>query len=83
MHELLLIGTRGRVPAPAPGDQIESITPAPRGAHSEKPEVFARYIEQLFPTVPKLEMFARSRRDRWDVWGAEAPTLEQDHASQH
>jgi N6-adenosine-specific RNA methylase IME4 len=72
LHELLLIGTRGDVPAPLPGTQIESIIPAPRGAHSAKPEVFARYIEQLFPGLPKLEMFARSPRAGWHVWGNEA-----------
>jgi N6-adenosine-specific RNA methylase IME4 len=71
VHELLLIGTRGDVPAPLPGEQLESIIQAPRGEHSAKPEVFARIIEQMFPSVPKLEMFARSHRPGWDVWGAE------------
>ena len=37
-HELLLVGTRGNVPAPAPGAQWSSVIAAPRGAHSEKPE---------------------------------------------
>jgi N6-adenosine-specific RNA methylase IME4 len=71
VHELLLIGTRGDVPAPLPGEQLESIIQAPRGEHSAKPEVFARIIEQMFPNVPKLEMFARSRRPGWDQWGNE------------
>jgi N6-adenosine-specific RNA methylase IME4 len=71
VHELLLIGTRGDVPGPLPGQQIESIVPAPRGEHSVKPEVFARIIEQLFPNVPKLEMFARRPRPGWDDWGNE------------
>jgi hypothetical protein len=30
-HELLLIGTRGRIPAPAPGKQWPSVIKAPRG----------------------------------------------------
>jgi N6-adenosine-specific RNA methylase IME4 len=33
--------------------------------------VFAEMIEQMFPNVPKLEMFARKPRDGWDVWGNE------------
>jgi N6-adenosine-specific RNA methylase IME4 len=73
VHELLLIGTRGDVPAPLPGAQLESIIQAPRGVHSEKPEVFARIIEQMFPSMPKLEMFARGQRPGWDVWGNESP----------
>jgi N6-adenosine-specific RNA methylase IME4 len=56
--ELLLIGTRGDVPAPAPGEQPPQVVEAPRGRHSEKPEIFAEIIEKLYPHVPKLEMFA-------------------------
>ena len=71
VHELLLIGTRGDVPAPLPGTQVESIIPAPRGEHSAKPEVFAGIMGQMFPDVPRLELFARVQRPGWDVWGAE------------
>jgi N6-adenosine-specific RNA methylase IME4 len=69
--ELLLIATRGTVPAPAPGEQFPLVIEAPRGAPSEKPELFAAIIERLYPNVPKLEMFARKPRDGWDVWGNE------------
>jgi N6-adenosine-specific RNA methylase IME4 len=71
-HELLLIGTRGGIPAPEPGTQPESAISAPVGAHSAKPEQFHEIIERLYPTVPRLEMFARAQRDGWDAWGAEA-----------
>jgi len=69
--ELLLIATRGTVPAPAPGQQLPCAIEAPRGAHSEKPEVFAEIIERLYPNTPKLEMFARKPRGGWDGWGNE------------
>jgi N6-adenosine-specific RNA methylase IME4 len=72
-HELLLVGTRGDVPAPAPGAQWASLIEAPVGPHSAKPKVFAEMIEGLFPTLPKIELFARGKaRPGWDVWGAEA-----------
>jgi N6-adenosine-specific RNA methylase IME4 len=70
-HEILLIGTRGNVPAPAPGTQFPSVIEAPVGAHSEKPEAIAEMIEAMFPNVPKLEMFARRPRAGWDIWGNE------------
>ena len=70
-HEILLIGTRGNIPAPAPGTQPESIIQAPVGAHSAKPAIFAELIERLFPTLPKIEMFARISRPGWHGWGAE------------
>ena len=70
-HELLLIGIKGHVPAPAPGEQFESVIVAPVGAHSEKPSRFAEIIETMFPTLPRVEMFARTSRPGWDVWGNE------------
>src|SRR6202000_2117682 len=39
-HELLLVGTRGDIPAPAMGTQAKSILQAAVGRHSEKPEAF-------------------------------------------
>ena len=49
--EMLLIGTRGEVPAPAQGEQPKQVIEAPRGRHSEKPAVFAEIIEELYPHV--------------------------------
>ena len=70
-HELLLVGTRGEVPAPAQGDQPASVIEARVQGHSVKPAHFAEMIERMFPHVPKLEMFARAPRPGWDVWGNE------------
>lgn len=72
-HELLIIGTKGDVPAPAMGTQPPSVIVLPRGRHSEKPAFFADMIASLYPTTPKLEMFARVGRVGWDVIGNEAP----------
>jgi N6-adenosine-specific RNA methylase IME4 len=72
-HEVLLVGTRGNVPAPAPGTQFSSLVLAAVGFHSEKPTAFYELIERYFPHLPKIELFARRRRAGWRVWGAEAP----------
>jgi hypothetical protein len=40
-------------------------------AHSEKPIIVYEFIEQMYPDLPKIELFARSRRTGWDVWGNE------------
>ncbi|HWJ71914.1 MAG TPA: MT-A70 family methyltransferase [Kaistia sp.] len=72
-HEILLVGTRGDVPAPAMGDQWESVVDAPLGEHSAKPEIFAEMIEDYFPNLPKIELNARCARPGWDAWGLEAP----------
>lgn len=72
-HEQLLLGVRGEVPAPAMGTQFPSVIEAEPGAHSAKPECFRVMIEAMFPTLPRIEMFARSGRPGWETWGAEAP----------
>ena len=41
-----------------------------RGAHSVKPEAFQDMCEEKFPG-PRLEMFARRKRQGWSVWGNE------------
>ncbi len=44
----------------------------PRRRHSEKPAAFFSLVERASPG-PRLEMFARTRRDGWDSWGDEVP----------
>lgn len=71
-HELLLIGTRGHPVAPALGTQLPSVIEAPRRAHSEKPELVAKWIERIWPNTPKIELNRRGPpRPGWDAWGNE------------
>lgn len=39
--------------------------------HSKKPEIAYKMIEDLFPDVRKIELFARNTRNGWDSWGDE------------
>lgn len=72
-HELLLVGTRRDIPAPAMGTQWNSLIDAPVGAHSAKPEKFLELIEAYFPTLPKIELNRRGpARPGWAAWGNEA-----------
>jgi N6-adenosine-specific RNA methylase IME4 len=72
VHEVLLIGTRGKLPCPALGTQRESVIDAERGQHSAKPEVFLEMIEAYFPTLPKIELNRRGPpRPGWTAWGNE------------
>ena len=60
-HEHLLVGVRGKPPAPAPGTQWESVLHAPVGGHSAKPQLFLELIEGYFPMLPKIELNRRGR----------------------
>lgn len=78
-HELLLIGTKGDIPAPAMGEQEPSALEFPVGKHSEKPEEFLRIIEDYFPTLPKIELNRRGEpRPGWSAWGNEVELPEHD-----
>ncbi len=66
---------RGR-PLPLASESIRQTVFAPRGAHSEKPEEVQSAIEQMYPTMPKAELFARRMRPGWACWGNELTAAE-------
>lgn len=76
MHELLIVGTKGKIPAPAQGTQLPSMFDAPVGEHSAKPDCVYEMIERYFPNLPKIELNARRSRPGWVPWGNEAPPAE-------
>jgi len=39
--------------------------------HSKKPTCAYEMIEKLYPNINKIELFARQKREGWDVWGNE------------
>lgn len=71
-HELLLIAKRGNLPVPEPSNRPDSVVEAPRLAHSAKPDLFYDIIEIMYPDAPKVELFARNRREGWFSWGNQA-----------
>jgi N6-adenosine-specific RNA methylase IME4 len=71
-HELLLVATRGEIPCPLPANRPSSVIEAPRREHSRKPDEAYALIEQMYPELPKIELFARQARDGWARWGNEA-----------
>jgi N6-adenosine-specific RNA methylase IME4 len=72
-HELLLIGTKGKMPPPNPDRKIESIYQEEKTGHSKKPEFFYDLIEGWYalPEEAKyLELFSRSKHgEKWEVLG--------------
>ena len=71
-HEHCLIGRRGKFPTPPPGLRRRSIIRGGRREHSRKPDELQEWIDQAWPIGPRLEMFARQRREGWDQFGNEA-----------
>lgn len=71
-HELLLIGKRGEAPIPEETNRPHSVLEAPRTTHSTKPSEFYEVIERMYPSLTKVELFARAERDGWASWGGVA-----------
>jgi len=69
---LLVVATRGEIPCPLPAKRPSSVIEAPRREHSRKPDEAYALIEQMYPELPKIELFAHQARDGWARWGNEA-----------
>ena len=67
--ECVLIATKGkpkRVSA-----SVRSVVTREAGRHSQKPIAIANSIVELCGDVPRIELFARDRKEGWDCWGDE------------
>jgi N6-adenosine-specific RNA methylase IME4 len=71
--EFLVVAVRGKpgVMSRMPGAVIKRGIGRYGHHHSDKPECFLDYIEQVSPG-PYLELFARRNRLGWDTWGDES-----------
>ena len=67
--EFILFAVRGK--APTLRNDALGVLFAPQGKHSEKPMQAYELIDSLSPS-PRLELFARSPRDGYVVWGDQA-----------
>jgi N6-adenosine-specific RNA methylase IME4 len=74
--EICLIATRGKGLKRLSKGEYQVVL-APLREHSRKPDEVAQAIERLYGDVPRLEMFARTRRDGWDVFGNQVDKFEQ------
>jgi N6-adenosine-specific RNA methylase IME4 len=69
--ELVLFGVRGRDNRTlAPGRRQVNLIAERKREHSRKPEQLHEIVERCSPG-PYLELFARSKRPGWQVWGDE------------
>jgi N6-adenosine-specific RNA methylase IME4 len=66
--EQALLATRGKGLARI-SKSVPRLIVAPRGRHSEKPDIVHLQIERLFGSVKRLEMFARKPYPDWSVFG--------------
>lgn len=71
--ELILFGVRGKdVRTLRPGRTQVNLIATRKREHSRKPDEVHELIESC-SWGPYLELFARTRRESWTIWGNEAP----------
>lgn len=70
LSQTLLFGYRGGCRFPMRRYARNVVTTSVPKRHSEKPSEMYDLIESVSPG-PRLELFARSQRPGWDVWGNE------------
>lgn len=68
--EICLLATKGKT-LERKSHSVHSVVQAPVERHSKKPDIFADKIVELFGDIPRVELFARDKKDGWDVWGNE------------
>src|SRR5205823_1115030 len=78
-HEILITATAGAKDR-FDDHSLRSWLEAPRGRHSEKPEIVRQMIERGSPP-PRLEIFARTITPGWFAWGHEIPDALMDQAT--
>lgn len=70
-HEILIVATKGNVSPPAPEFRISSVISEKKTRHSSKPKFLYDYFNKAFPTLTKIEMFARDKAEGFELWGNE------------
>jgi len=70
--ELCLVFKKGKIPSPRGAKNIKQYISVKRGQHSEKPIEVRERITKMFPSLAKIELFARSdllEDTNWFFWG--------------
>lgn len=72
--EVCLIAIKGRPKIVS--NYVSSVIISHRGEHSKKPDAVRNKIVELCGNIPRIELFARDKKEGWDCWGNEAPANE-------
>jgi len=69
--ESALIGIKGKTRDNVTNRSVRAVRTARIGRHSAKPVEFADDIVQMCGDKPRIELFARDKKEGWDNWGNE------------
>ena len=75
--EICILATKGKT-LKVLDNTISQVIMTKKSRHSSKPHVVYTLIEKLFGDLPRIELFARHKREGWDCWGNEIPKDQQN-----
>jgi len=67
--EICIVATKGKLKRLDKG--VSQILESPIREHSRKPDEVRKLILRLYGDLPRIELFAREKKDGFDVWGNE------------
>lgn len=76
--ELCILATKGKNYPRRISKNVSQIIKSEQRQHSQKPDETYYRIEKLMGNLPRIELFARNKRQGWDAWGNEVPTEQQN-----
>jgi len=74
--EICLLGVMGALPRRSAA--VRQLIVEPVREHSRKPDRVPDDIVRLYGDLPRVELFARTQRPGWDVWGNEVEKFESE-----
>ena len=69
--EICLLATKGKAHGLIKSHKVRQLVEAERDIHSRKPDEVRKRIVELLGDLPKVELFCRTPKEGWDVWGNE------------
>ena len=70
-QEVCLLAVKGKAHSLVKSNSVSSFVSTGRTKHSEKPQIFRDKIVELFGDISRIELFARTKTEGWDVFGNE------------
>ncbi len=74
--EICLLGFKGKMERQS--KEVYQVISAPVTSHSKKPNEVGDRIVALVGDLPRIELFARDKKQGWDSWGNEVPQEQQE-----
>lgn len=69
--EICLLATKGKAHSLIKSHKVRQLVEAERDIHSRKPDEVRKRIIELLGELPRVELFCRTPKTGWDVWGNE------------